>query len=103
MLSGDWPVQVAAILNHHGGIHPSGCSQEGIEVYLRQKHVRGVAIDFACFHMAAYYRILVAEGAVGERGVDTIIILVGRTLTVLGAVHETGHVEGELVLEYYAV
>ncbi len=103
MLSGERPIWVPAVLHHHGGIHPCGSSQEGIEVHLRQKHVRGVAIDFASFHVAAKYRILVAEGAVGERGINTVIILIGRALAVFGTVHQPRNVDGEFVLEYDAV
>ena len=47
--------------------------------------------------MAAKYGILIAKGTVGERRIDTVVVLVSRALAVFRTVHDTCYVDGQFV------
>ena len=42
VLGGETVVGISAVLDHHGGVHPSWGPEECIEVHLREKDVGGV-------------------------------------------------------------
>ncbi len=95
--------RISKVLNSLSRVLSCREFEELRQVVLWKQYVGRIADDLAALHVAFYNGIFVAERTVGEGGVNAVVVLVGRALAVLRAVHEAVDADSELVLHYYTV
>ena len=91
MLGGQWPVFVTTVFDHHTGIELGRGEKELLKVNLWQENVGRISEDFSGFHVSSDNSVLIAERTIRESGVDPVVVFKCGALTVLGTVHQSGH------------